>query len=87
MRPACKSRGWTRPRAVVMDKSRTIRVALIGNPNTGKTTLFNRLTGSRQKIGNYPRGPESEFGARQSKRFLNLMVIEGDQRRFVGAGA
>lgn len=31
-----------------------LRVALIGNPNTGKTTLFNRLTGSRQKIGNYP---------------------------------
>jgi ferrous iron transport protein B len=30
------------------------RLALVGNPNTGKTTLFNRLTGSRQKIGNYP---------------------------------
>lgn len=29
-------------------------MALVGNPNTGKTTLFNRLTGSRQKIGNYP---------------------------------
>ncbi len=29
-------------------------VALIGNPNTGKTTLFNALTGLRQKIGNYP---------------------------------
>jgi len=28
-------------------------VALIGNPNTGKTTLFNRLTGSRAKVGNY----------------------------------
>ncbi|MAE29559.1 MAG: ferrous iron transport protein B [Planctomycetota bacterium] len=30
------------------------RVALAGNPNTGKTTLFNRLTGSDQKVGNYP---------------------------------
>ncbi len=29
-------------------------VALIGNPNTGKTTLFNRLTGSRARVGNYP---------------------------------
>jgi ferrous iron transport protein B len=29
-------------------------VALIGNPNSGKTTVFNALTGLRQKIGNYP---------------------------------
>ncbi|MCH2613584.1 MAG: 50S ribosome-binding GTPase, partial [Opitutales bacterium] len=29
------------------------RVALIGNPNTGKSTLFNCLTGLRQKVGNY----------------------------------
>jgi len=29
-------------------------VALIGNPNTGKSTLFNRLTGARQRVGNYP---------------------------------
>ena len=34
--------------------SRQLCIALVGNPNTGKTTLFNRLTGSRQKIGNYP---------------------------------
>ncbi len=31
-----------------------MRVALIGNPNTGKTTLFNALTGLRQRVGNYP---------------------------------
>ncbi|HPU14846.1 MAG TPA: FeoB small GTPase domain-containing protein, partial [Polymorphobacter sp.] len=29
-------------------------VALVGNPNAGKTSLFNALTGSRQKVGNYP---------------------------------
>ncbi len=29
-------------------------VALAGNPNSGKTTLFNRLTGLRQQVGNYP---------------------------------
>ncbi len=33
---------------------RTIRVALAGNPNSGKTTVFNNLTGTRQKVGNYP---------------------------------
>ena len=31
-----------------------IRIALTGNPNTGKTTLFNALTGSNQTVGNWP---------------------------------
>jgi ferrous iron transport protein B len=31
-----------------------LRIALGGNPNTGKTTLFNRLTGSSARVGNYP---------------------------------
>ena len=34
--------------------NRPIKVALIGNPNTGKTLLFNQLTGLNQKVGNYP---------------------------------
>ncbi len=34
--------------------SRTKRIALIGNPNSGKSTVFNRLTGLRQKVANYP---------------------------------
>ncbi|MGJ8683190.1 MAG: ferrous iron transport protein B [Nonlabens sp.] len=33
---------------------KSINVSLIGNPNTGKTSLFNRLTGLNQKVGNYP---------------------------------
>ncbi len=36
------------------EESRPLRVAVVGNPNTGKTTLFNALTGLRRKVGNYP---------------------------------
>src|SRR5713226_731002 len=31
-----------------------LTIALVGNPNTGKTTLFNALSGLRQRVGNYP---------------------------------
>ena len=34
--------------------SNSLKVALVGNPNTGKTSVFNALTGLRQKVGNYP---------------------------------
>lgn len=37
-----------------MNNHKNIKVALIGNPNTGKTSLFNQLTGLNQKVGNYP---------------------------------
>lgn len=33
---------------------RTLTIALVGNPNAGKSSLFNQLTGHRQRIGNYP---------------------------------
>ena len=33
---------------------KNIKVSLIGNPNTGKTSVFNQLTGLRQQVGNYP---------------------------------
>jgi ferrous iron transport protein B len=36
------------------EHERVKRIALVGNPNSGKTSLFNRLTGLSQKVGNYP---------------------------------
>ncbi|MCG8508999.1 MAG: Fe(2+) transporter permease subunit FeoB [Rhodospirillales bacterium] len=42
----------TPPMADTADGSYTI--AIVGNPNCGKTTLFNELTGARQKVGNWP---------------------------------
>ncbi len=37
-----------------MSHRRTIRIALAGNPNSGKTSIFNALTGSHQYVGNWP---------------------------------
>ncbi|MCX6273268.1 MAG: ferrous iron transport protein B [Bacteroidetes bacterium] len=42
---------WLNTQAV--EKGRTIQVALVGNPNSGKTTLFNFASGSRERVGNY----------------------------------
>ncbi len=35
------------------DKTKTINIALVGNPNSGKTTLFNYATGKHERVGNY----------------------------------
>jgi len=35
-------------------KKKKLTIALVGNPNSGKTTVFNNLTGTRQRVGNWP---------------------------------
>jgi ferrous iron transport protein B len=53
------------------ERERTLRLGLLGSPNSGKTTLFNALTGLRAKVGNYPgvtverREGEARIGARR----------------------
>ncbi|MDD0930017.1 ferrous iron transporter B [Xylella fastidiosa] len=53
-----------------------LRLALVGNPNSGKTALFNRLTGSRQKVANYPgvtvERKEGYFRASSGREFVIL---------------
>ncbi len=40
--------------AIPLSRKPEASIAVVGTPNSGKSTLFNRLTGLRQKIGNYP---------------------------------
>lgn len=58
-----------------MSFAHTPQVALVGNPNTGKTTLFNALTGLRHKVGNYPGVTvERKVGALQAGEFQTELV-------------
>ncbi|MBQ3888875.1 MAG: FeoA domain-containing protein, partial [Clostridia bacterium] len=45
--------GWRRDMALPAN-GRTLTFALVGNQNSGKTTLFNRVTGANQHVGNFP---------------------------------
>ena len=55
----------------------TVRnIAIIGNPNSGKTTLFNSLTGLRQRTANYP-------GVTVEKKEGNFLLPDGSEARLL----
>ena len=56
--------------------TKTITIALAGNPNSGKTTTFNNLTGTRQKVGNWPGVTVEKKEGRISKFGYDLNIID-----------
>ncbi|MEZ5458013.1 MAG: ferrous iron transporter B [Steroidobacteraceae bacterium] len=64
-----------------VEQAATLRIALIGLPNCGKTALFNRLTGSHQKVANYPgvtvERKEGSFTAPGSQRRYRVLDLPG----------
>ncbi|MEL6588844.1 MAG: ferrous iron transporter B, partial [Bacteroidota bacterium] len=51
-------------------------IALVGNPNSGKSSLFNRITGLRQKVGNYP-------GVTVDRKVGNITLNDGNTSRLI----
>ncbi|MHC1570269.1 MAG: FeoB small GTPase domain-containing protein, partial [Methermicoccaceae archaeon] len=56
--------------------SRHIKIALVGNPNVGKTTLFNAITGARQHVGNWPGVTVEKKVGRTSFKGYDIEVVD-----------
>ncbi len=59
-----------------MKNNREILVALAGNPNSGKTSIFNALTGARQKVGNFPGVTVEKRTGQVYSEPYNIIVVD-----------
>ena len=63
-------------KSAVISSKRSIRIAIAGNPNAGKTSIFNDLTGTVQSVGNYPGVTVEIKRGRKKWRDQNLEIID-----------
>jgi ferrous iron transport protein B len=56
--------------------AKRLTIALAGNPNSGKTTVFNNLTGTRQKVGNWPGVTVEKKEGRVSFNGIDLTIVD-----------
>jgi ferrous iron transport protein B len=59
-----------------VEKTKNVQVALIGNPNSGKTTFFNYASGSKEKVGNYPGVTVESKEANYKQSGYNFSIID-----------
>ena len=59
-----------------LEKRKNIHVALVGNPNSGKTTLFNYASGSKEKVGNYAGVTVDSKEAKYKQNGYNFTIID-----------
>ncbi|MBQ3718571.1 MAG: ferrous iron transport protein B, partial [Methanomicrobium sp.] len=59
-----------------MAENKKLRIGLIGNPNVGKTTIFNAITGARQKTGNWPGVTVEKKTGQVTRKGVDIEVID-----------
>lgn len=59
-----------------MSEGKKITVALAGNPNSGKTTIFNNFTGSNQRVGNYPGVTVDKVEGKKSYKGYDITFVD-----------
>lgn len=59
-----------------MPQKRRLRIALAGNPNSGKTSIFNSMTGARQRVGNWPGVTVEKKGGLLNYRGYEIEVVD-----------